>query len=111
MTNDRNRVKTFVCQWCANAARSISPVRNHRHCPGGLCACGAVDHHWGRDIADVMVKVTRLDLDEVYAAHGRKRRVLAPEQIEANVARLAAARARRVAILDEEFAPGWDEVT
>jgi hypothetical protein len=89
---DRNKVKTFVCGWCANAARSVNPTHNHRHCTTALCACGAVEHRFGRDIADVMVKVTRLSLDEVYAAHGRKRRVLSDEHL----AKLQAGRAKGV---------------
>lgn len=78
---DRDRVKTWVCGWCSNAARSVNPKHNHRRCPGHPCACGAVDHHFDRAIADVMVKVTRLDLDDIYAAHGRKRRVLSDEHL------------------------------
>lgn len=92
--NGRDRVSQYLCGWCSNAARSTRPVANHRRCVGP-CACGALGHKFTAQLATIMARTSRLDVDAVYERHGRKRRTLNPEQRAAAIERLVRARAAR----------------
>lgn len=98
--------KVHVCGWCAGAARTAGGAdASHRRCRGGTeatpCACAQEGHRLTPALADHFARYCHLTVDEVYARHGRKRRVLTDEQKAAATARLVKARAARTAKVKE----------
>lgn len=90
-----------MCGYCAMAPKDQGgPEVGHAHCyltdgKNFRCACGDNDHKLTREIAEYMARYCHMPLDEVYARHDRKRRVLSPEQRVAASERLAKARAAK----------------
>lgn len=109
-TVTRTAPKNLVCGFCENAARNKDAEAAHRNCRVEWCACGAVNHKFDRSIAETMARASGLTVDQVYSAHGRKRRIMTDEQKAAGAARLAAWRAQQAAgIADTRTVGSCDE--
>lgn len=78
---DRAQPQGYLCGWCEAAALSENPHRHHGRCVGP-CICGAAGHRFDAKLAGRLAAAAHISIDQVYAAHGRRRRQLSPEQRE-----------------------------
>lgn len=85
----------ILCGYCSTSVLAEDPGASHLKCPGH-CACGELNHKVTGEIAKRISAshpmLPSMTPERVMELHGRKKRVLTPEQREAATERLRAAR-------------------